>query len=321
MTINRPLSSLDDLTVFLAVVHSGGFRRAATQLGSSPSSVSERISRLEAELGVPLLLRTTRSVMPTEAGRALAERLQPLWAETAAAVEAAVSSAHQVRGLLKLNVPGAVMVDILPPLIDRFLTRHPEVQVEIMVDDQLVDVTAAGCAAGIRYGEYLAQDMIAVPIGPAHQQAALAAAPEYLARHGVPQRPEDILRHACIRMRFSSGALTEWSFCKGAETVTLDPPARLVVATSAAAAGIGHAVAGQGLLLTFRNWLEPHFAQGTLVPVLPEWWPRFDGPQLYFSSRFMPASLRAFVDLITEDRRGSPQDHQRDTLGFSAGPT
>lgn len=296
---------LDDLSVFLAVAEARGFRRAARRLGLSVSTVSETVSRLEARLGVPLLNRSTRSVMPTEAGRELAARLAPLMAEARAALDDAASSRNRVRGLLRLNVPGAVMVDILPPLIDRFLQEHPEVRVELVVEDRWVDVTAAGCDAGIRYGEALAQDVIAVPIGPRRQQAALVAAPGYLAARGMPGHPRELLAHDCIRTRFSSGALTEWEFEREGEVIALDPPARLILSAAAAEAAIGHAIAGRGLLMTFRNWLDPHVAAGRLVPVLPDWWPAFEGPSLYFSSRFMPAPLRAFVDLVAREQRGS----------------
>jgi DNA-binding transcriptional LysR family regulator len=308
---NNPDPSFDDLTIFLAVCAAGGFRTAARQLGVSPSHVSETITRIETQLGVPLLARTTRSVMPTEAGRALAGRLAPLFAETRAALDDVTPPGREVRGRLKLNVTGAVMVDILPPLIDRFMLRHPGVRLEIEVDDRLVDITAAGCDAGIRYGEYMAQDMIAVPIGPAVQQLALAASPDYLARRGMPAHPRDVLQHDCVRMRFSSGALTAWSFARDGETLTFDPPARLVVGVDAAAAAIGLAGAGHGLVCTFRNWLDADIASGRLVPVLPDWWLQFDGPQLYFPSRRMTAPLRAFVDLVAEDRAATREPGPR----------
>lgn len=172
---NNREPSLEDLAVFLAVCKAGGFRAAATRLGMSPSNVSDTIARIETMLGVPLLTRNTRSVVPTEAGQALAARLTPLFAATRAALHDVVDAGREVQGLLKLNVAGAVMVDILPPLIDRFLAAYPAVQVEVVVDDRFVDAIADGCTAGIRYGERLAQDMIAVPIGPRYQQLALAA--------------------------------------------------------------------------------------------------------------------------------------------------
>ncbi len=303
MPNSADVTSLDSLRVFLSVVEVRGFRAASKQLGLSPSTVSEKIADLEQELGVPLLTRTTRSVVPTEAGRVLAARMGPLLAEARAALQDAANSQTEIRGLLRLNVTGAVMVDILPPLLDCFLNLHPHVRVEIAVEDRLVDIVAAGCDAGIRYGEHLAKDMIAVPIGPKEQALAYAAAPSYLARRPAPQGPRDVMAHEAIRLRFSSGALVDWEFERGQEAVTIDPPGRLIIGVDAAFAAIDAACAGHGIIGTFRNWLEPHLERGSLVPVLPQWWPVFEGPRLYFSSRIVPAPLRAFIDLIASDRR------------------
>ncbi|SHF93341.1 LysR substrate binding domain-containing protein [Loktanella atrilutea] len=157
---------LDDLVIFHTVVREGGFRAAARKLGLAPSRVSSTITRMEAALGVPLLRRTTRSMSAIEAGLRLAERIGPLLAGLDAARAEAAESADLVRGRLKLNVPGAVMPDILPPLLAGFCARHPEVEVEIVVENGIVDIVAAGCDAGIRYEDILAQDMISIPIGP-----------------------------------------------------------------------------------------------------------------------------------------------------------
>lgn len=293
---------MDDLSIFLSVCETGGFRRTAKRLGLSPSTVSEKVALLETRLGAPLLIRTTRSVSLTEVGRTLAERLSPLMRETRAALQDAMSSQDEVRGQLKLNVTGAVMVDILPPLIDRFLIRFPDVRIEIVVEDRLVDITAAGCDAGIRYGEHLAQDMIAVPIGPKFQRLALAASPGYLDARGAPSHPSDLLAHDCIRLRFSSGALTAWELECGDQSLTVDPPGRVIIGVDAAPAAIELARGGHGIICTFENWLDPGLKTGDLRPVIPQWWSTFDGPRLYFSSRLMSAPLRAFVDLVREER-------------------
>lgn len=302
MANNSDRLPLDDLSIFVAVCDERGFRAAAKRLGLSPAGVSERVALLEKRLGVPLLIRTTRSVSPTEAGLALAGRIRPLLNETRVALQDAASSRSDVRGLLKLNVTGAVMVDILPPILGRFLAAHPQVRVELVVEDRLVDAVASGCDAGIRYGEHVAQDMIAVPIGPLYQQLALAAAPSYLAARGTPGHPDELLGHDCIRLRFSSGAMVDWEFEKEGRAITVDPPGRLIVGVDGAAAAIDLACDGHGLIATFENWLAPSLTAGRLRSVLPDWWMRFSGPRLYFSSRFMPAPLRAFVDLVSAER-------------------
>jgi len=308
MANNDDTPSYDDLAIFLDICDSGGFRATAKRRGLSPSYVSEKISQLERQLGVPLLTRTTRSVTPTDAGRVLAERLQPLLAEARAAIQDATSSHRDVRGLLRLNVTGAVMVDILPPIVDLFLQQNPGVRIEFVVEDRLVDAVAAGCDAGIRYGEHLAQDMIAIPIGPRMQRAALAAAPVYFQQHARPMQPGELLDHQCIRLRFSSGAFVEWEFEREGKSVTVDPAARVIVGVDAAFAAIDLARNGHGLIYTFENWLAPHFETGDLEPVLPDWWTSFDGPRLYFSRRSAPAPLRAFADFVTRRRKTSIPD-------------
>ena len=297
---NNRAPSLDDLSIFVAVCRSRGFRAAAKKLSLSPSNVSDTIKRIETQLGVSLFTRNTRSVVTTQAGRELEVRLAPLLTEVKAAVDYVVNEERKIQGTLKLNVSGAVMVDILPPLIDQFLTKYQYVKIELVVNDQFVDSIAEGCMAGIRYGEHLAQNMISVPIGPRYQQLALAAAPSYLEQRGHPCHPHEILNHECVRMRFSSGRLTEWEFEYDGEIVLVDPPSRLIVGVDGAAAAIQLASSGHGLICTFKNWLEPHFKSGELEPVLEQWWQKFEGPRLYFPSRVMSLTLRAFVDFLAE---------------------
>lgn len=298
MANNPSDPSYDDLSIFLDICRTGGFRATAKRLGLSPSSVSEKVALLERQIGVPLLTRTTRSVIPTDAGRKLAERLSPLYDDARAALEDAKSSHDEVRGTLRLNVTGAVMDDIIPPIVDRFLRCHPGVRFEFVVEDRLVDALASGCDAGIRYVEHLARDMIAVPVGPKYQTAGLAASPDYLARAGIPQHPDELASFSGVRLRYSSGSLVDWEFERDGTQLVASPDTRLTVGVDAAQAAIGFARAGHGLIYTFENWLTPHFSSGELVPVLRDWWLTFEGPRLYFPCRFKPAPLRAFVDFI-----------------------
>ena len=206
------------------------------------------------------------------------------------------------------------MVDILPPLIDRFLERHPEVRVDITVEERFIDITAAGYDAGIRYGEDLAMDAIAVPLWPRHQTFALAASPAYLATYGIPDNPESLKRHHCIRMRFASGSSFKWTLTGDGEVITLDPPGRLTLGIEACAAAIDFARRGSGIVGTFANWLQPWIDNGELVPVLFDWWTHHDGPRLYYPNKSVPAPLRAFVDLIkseNEAMQASGQDTRR----------
>nr|WP_272209699.1 LysR family transcriptional regulator [Marinicella sp. W31]MDC2875520.1 LysR family transcriptional regulator [Marinicella sp. W31] len=288
--------SPNDLSVFLAVLDEGGFRAAASRLGVAPSKVSTTISRLEAQFGLPLILRTTRSIRATEEGLALAERLAPLLKEVEAACAETANSRGRVQGKLKLNVPGAVMPDILPPLLQAFQDDHPAVEVEIVVENGLVDMIAAGCDAGIRYGSSVEKDMVSIPIGPRVQQIALAASPEYISRRGLPQTPADLLHHDAIRYRLLSGRLLPWVLKDKEDTIEVKPVTRLVLSVNSLNSGLSFARTGLGIIGVFRNWLEDDFRTGTLVPILPHCWPEQDGPRLYYPSRFTSASLRAFIE-------------------------
>ncbi|MGZ9811153.1 LysR family transcriptional regulator [Pseudoroseicyclus sp. H15] len=294
--------SLDDLAVFQAVVREGGFRAAARTLGVAPSKVSTTVARMEASLGVPLLRRTTRSMTATEAGRALFDRIGPLLAGLNAACAEARETGDVVRGRLRLNVPGAVMPDVLPQLIAAFHARHPEVEVEIVVENDIVDIVAAGCDAGIRYDEVLAKDMVSVPIGPRTQQIAIAASPRYLDEKGAPAAPRELTDHQAIRYRLPGGPLLPWQLVEGGRTITVEPISRLILGVNAINSGLGFARAGIGIIGTFRNWLEGDFAAGCLVPVLPDHWPSRSGPRLYYPNRNAPRPLRAFIELCRHRR-------------------
>ncbi|WP_299651173.1 LysR family transcriptional regulator [uncultured Jannaschia sp.] len=292
--------SHDDLAVFLTVVRECGFRAASRRLGLAPSKVSTTITRIEASLGVPLLIRTTRSVRTTEAGQELAERIAPHLARLEEACSETADAAGRVRGRLKLNVPGAVMPDILPKLLAALHARHPEVETEIVVENRLVDIVAAGCDAGIRYGDFVEKDMVSIPIGPRRQQVALAAAPDYLRARGSPNGPADLTEHDAIRYRLPDGPLLPWTLCDEQRTITVEPITRLVLSVDALDTGRAYARAGIGIIGAFRNWLEPDFAAGALVPVLPDLWSGMDGPRLYYPGRFSSAALRAFIEVCRD---------------------
>ncbi|NMN60215.1 DNA-binding transcriptional LysR family regulator [Xanthobacter sp. SG618] len=290
-------ASLSDLDAFMAVARARGFRGAAVARGVSPSALSTAVRRLEARMGVRLLNRTTRSVTPTEAGERLMERLAPVLAEVEGALDAVNAFRDSPTGTLRLSVPSAVARFILPPIATAFLARHPGIVLEVSADDAFIDVVAGGFDAGIRYDERLERDMIAVPIGPRVQRFATAAAPAYLARHGRPEHPDDVLRHAAVRHRFASGHMPVWEFEKDGEIVKVRPEGPIIA--SSIDLEVAAAEAGLGLIYSFEGLLTPSIAAGRLVRVLEDWEQDFPGPRLYFPSRrLMPAPLRAFVDFV-----------------------
>jgi DNA-binding transcriptional LysR family regulator len=292
---------LADLNAFVAVARANGFRDGARASGGSASGLSEAVRRLEAQLGVRLLNRTTRSVAPTEAGRHLLERLGPALSEVEAAIDVVNVFRDRPAGLLRLNVPVSASRLVLSRIVPRFLAAYPDVRLEVITEESFVDVLATGCDAGIRYEERLEQDMIAVPIGPRVQRFAAAAARVYLDRHGRPEHPRDLLGHACLLGRFSSGAMvTPWEFERDGEVVRVDPTGPLIVrAGGGTDLAVDAAIAGTGIICLFEDWLRPHIDSGALEPVLKPWWPSFSGPFLYYPGRrLVPAPLRAFVDFI-----------------------
>ena len=291
---------LGDLNTFVAVARARGFRDGARASGSSASGLSEAVRRLEAQLGVRLLNRTTRSVVLTDAGRGLLERLDPALAEVEAALDVVNGFRDRPAGSLRLNVPVSAARLVLPGIVPPFLAAYPGIRLEVIAEDSFVDVLAAGCDAGIRYDERLEQDMIAVPIGPRVQRFATAASPAYLDRRGRPEHPRELLGHACLCGRFASGAMTPWEFERDGEVVRVDPAGPLLVQVGGAIdLAVDAAIAGTGIVNLFEDWLRPHLDSGALEPVLEPWWQRFSGPFLYYPGRrLVPAPLRAFIDFI-----------------------
>ncbi|MFC4276652.1 LysR family transcriptional regulator [Achromobacter aloeverae] len=300
-------ADLNDLSAFAAVARAGGFRDAARAHDTSASRLSDAIRRLEAGLGVRLLHRTTRSVSLTEAGRGLLARLEPALGEMQSALDAVGGFRDRPAGTLRLNVPVSVARLVLPAIVSPFLAAYPDIRLDVVAEENFVDILAQGCDAGIRYGERLEQDMIAVPIGPRVQRMAAAAAPAYLARHGRPAHPRDLMDHACLRGRFPSGNMAPWEFERAGETVRIDGSGPLVVLIGGGIdLAVDAAIGGSGIIYLFEQWLRPHLDSGALAPVLEPWWQRFPGPFLYYSGRrFMPPPLKAFVEFVKAANEGA----------------
>jgi DNA-binding transcriptional LysR family regulator len=302
-------TEFNDLAAFLAVAKAGGFRDAARATSVSASGLSVAVRRLETALGVRLLNRTTRSVAPTEAGLRLIERLTPVLSEMEAALDVLNVFRDKPTGTLKLNVPAGVSRVVLPPILAAFLKAYPDIVVEVMVEDSFIDVLSAGCDAGIRYDERLAQDMIAIPIGPRVQRFATAASPAYLDARGRPTHPRELLSHACLRGQFASGATPVWEFERDGELVRVDPSGPLRSRPGAAFdLIIEGAIAGLGVVHLYEGLLQPHIDSGALEPILTPWWQHFSGPFLYYPGRQnLPTPLRAFVDFIkARNASGTP---------------
>jgi len=291
---------LADLSAFVAVARARGFREAARLSGGSASALSEAVRRLESQLGVRLLNRTTRSVVPTEVGEGLLLRLGPALTEVDAAIDVVNGFRDRPAGTLRLNVPVSAARLVLPSIVPAFLAAYPDIRLDIITEESFVDVLAAGCDAGIRYDERLEQDMIAVPIGPRVQRFAAAASPAYLDRRGRPDHPRDLLDHACLRGRFPSGSTPPWEFERDGEDVAVDPTGPMIVRIGGGIdLTVDVAVGGTGIVYLFEDWLRPYFERGVLEPVLEPWWPSFPGPFLYYPGRrLVPAPLRAFIEFI-----------------------
>ncbi len=295
-------STISDLEAFVAVARARGFRDGARAIGGSASGLSEAVRRLETQLGVRLLHRTTRTVTLTEVGARLLERLAPALAEVTAALDVVNTFRDRPAGTLRLNEPVSAARLILPDIVSPFLAEFPQIRLEVIAEDSFVDVLADGCDAGIRYDDRLEQDMIAVPIGPRVQRFATAAAPAYLDRNGRPAHPRDLLHHACLSGRFSSGSMLAWEFERDGQIVRIEPEGPLLVRLGAATdLAVEAAIRGTGIVHHFEGFLRPHLASGALEPVLEPWWQRFPGPFLYYPGRrLVPAPLRAFIEFIRD---------------------
>lgn len=293
------LASLADLQSFAAVARLRSFRQAAAELGVSPSALSHALRGLEARLGVRLLNRTTRSVSPTEAGQRLLARLSPTLQELADALDEINSFRDSPVGTLRLNVPRAAAEYVLAPLASRFLREYPGMRLEIVTDDKLIDIVAAGFDAGVRFGERLAQDMIAVPLGPP-QRFVVVASPAYLAEHGRPTTPQQLSEHRCIRIRFPNGSIYRWEFSRGGEKLEVEVDGPLDVADMPLM--VRAAEDGLGLAYVYEQAAAAALAAGRLVTVLDDWRPAEPGFFLYYPSRrLLPAGLRAFIAMLKQD--------------------
>jgi DNA-binding transcriptional LysR family regulator len=289
-----------DLASFLAIARHRSFRRAADEIGCTPSALSHALRALEERLDVRLFNRTTRNVALTEAGEQLFARVAPAFRDIDDALDDLDNFRGAPAGTLRLNCARSSAEMVVRPLVSRFLARHPKVRVEIVVSNALVDLVSGGFDGGIRFGELVALDMIAVPIGP-RQRSAIVASPAFFERHPRPVRPEDLQSLPCIRLRFESGRYYAWEFEKdGVErAVEVDGP----LAMNDQSLMVEAAIDGVGLTYAFEGQVEHAIADGRLVRVLEDWCPDYPGFYLYYPSRRqLPAAMRAFVDFVGEAR-------------------
>jgi DNA-binding transcriptional LysR family regulator len=294
-----------DIALLHAVVEvakAGGFREAARVTGSNASRLSDAVRRAEQQLGIRLFHRTTRTVVLTEAGRALIDRLLPAMNEVDAALDALNRFRNTPGGTLRLNVPVSAARLVLPALVPEFLRRYPDIQLEIVAESNVQDVFRDGCDAGVRYDERLEQDVVAIPIGPRIQRFAAAASPAYLDVHGRPAHPRDLIQHQCLRGRFASGVMPPWEFEREGESLSVEVKGPLVVSVGGAVdLALETAIAGAGIIYLFEEWLRPAIDSGQLEAILHPWWLSFSGPYLYYNDRrLIPKPLQAFIDFVRE---------------------
>ncbi len=288
--------ALDGVEAFLSVAEHRSFRRAAAELGVTPSAISQAVRALEVRVGAALFMRTTRSVGLTEAGQRFLSRAKPAFEELVAAGEVARELGQRPSGLLRLSVPRAVVPILLEPLIASFCQAYPEVEVEIAVSEKLVDIAADGFDAGVRLGQFIAADMIAVRLTPPFRFVVVAS-PAYLARNGQPERPDDLRQHACLRLRRTNGSLALWSLNDDGRAIEIAVAGPLIVNDFPTM--LGAAIEGTGLAQVPEPVAAEPIRAGKLVPVLAPFAPMAPGVFLYYPDRrqMMP-KLRAFIDHV-----------------------
>ncbi|MBT2144768.1 MULTISPECIES: LysR family transcriptional regulator [unclassified Rhodanobacter] len=303
--------ALDGVEVFLGVAEHRSFRKAAAALGVSPSAISQTVRVLEARIGATLFIRTTRSVGLTEAGERFLARAKPAFEELVAAGEAARDLGQRPAGLLRLSVPRAVVSVLLEPLVASFCEAYPEVEVEIAASEELIDVAAKGFDAGIRLGQLIAADMVAVPLTPPFRFIVVGS-PIYFARRDPPERPDDLRGHACLRLRRSTGALAPWSLVDHGRPIEIAVSGPLIANDFVTT--LGAAVRGVGLAHVPGPIAAKALATGDLVQVLEPYAPMAPGMFLYYPSRRqMLPKLRAFIDHVK--RRAAAADTTRSRTG------
>lgn len=285
---------------FLAVAERRNFRRAAEDLGTSAPALSQSIRALEEQLGVQLFRRTTRSVTTTERGAELEAKLRPLLNE----LEAAVSglSAHGTRGTVRLNVPYVAAAGVVAGWLAPFGKQHPEVVLDVTVDDRLTDIVAERFDVGVRLGERLARDMVAVPIEGRTSLAAVAS-PGYLRAFGTPESPRELEKHRCISQRLPThGQIYRWEFERRGRALDVSVNGPLIVTDSGLA--IAGALSGVGIAYVLESMVSAHLRAGRLVRVLEEWSPTFPGMHLYYPRhRHASPAVKAFLDFVRADLR------------------
>lgn len=287
-------NQLNDLLAFSAVARERSFTRAAAILGMSPSALSHAMRGLEERLGVRLLARTTRSVSPTEAGKQLLQTLDPALAGIEDGLAALAEWRDNPSGTLRITTFGYAARRVLTPNLPAFLLANPDIRVEVTIEDGLTDIVAAGFDAGIRLGESVDKDMIAVKVGP-DLRTVVVATPDYFERHKPPETPYDLDRHACIGYRLAtSGGLLPWEFEKDGKDIKIRTSGPLVVNDGDLPAAAIRAGVGLGYIM--EHEVAEDIASGRLVQVLADWCPSFPGFHLYHPSRRQqPPALRALI--------------------------